>query len=83
MAYISLVAEAALVLTAAENRLAKAKQTLQDFLTEHQDQAVSPELARSLEREKETLIVELDAAHRFFHKCCEDLAELKAGVGER
>lgn len=79
--YISLTAEAKLVLSGAEQRLMKARQNLRDFLVEHQDKAPSPELQKSWERERNLLATEADEAQRFFRKCEADLRELEGASG--
>ena len=77
MQYISLIEEAALAVRAGESRLAKARLNLENFLAEYGDMAATAELRESFEREKDVLVTEVDAAERFYRKCCEDLEELK------
>jgi hypothetical protein len=73
--YISLREAARLELLGAERRLALAKQSLQDFIAQHVEAIVSPDLAESLAHERNALELELDAAQRRHAECCRQFAE--------
>jgi hypothetical protein len=75
--YISLLEASKAELAGAERRLALAKQALEDFRAEHDDKAVSRELALSLAAERDAVETELDAAARQVRHCEEIIESLE------